>query len=58
MGNYEQALTNLEKYYRMNVELADEHCIGIAHRWYGSIFSDQGDLDKALDIHRTVLKEL
>jgi tetratricopeptide (TPR) repeat protein len=47
-GDYDTALSNLETYYKMNIELGDEECLGIAHNWYGLIYSDKGELDEAL----------
>ncbi len=47
-GDYDKALSTLDTYYNMNEEMGDEHCLGIAHRWYGTIYCDKGELDEAL----------
>ncbi len=55
-GDYDKALSTLELYHKMNEEMGDEHCLGIAHRWYGLIYSEKGELDKALKHYQRSLK--
>ncbi|MHA1346353.1 MAG: tetratricopeptide repeat protein [Candidatus Heimdallarchaeaceae archaeon] len=55
-GDYDKALSTLDIYYKMNEELGDEHCLGIAHRWYGLIYSEKGELEKALKHYQKALE--
>ncbi|MBY9001374.1 MAG: tetratricopeptide repeat protein [Candidatus Heimdallarchaeota archaeon] len=55
-GDYDKALSTLDIYYKMNEEMGDEHCLGIAHMWYGSIYCDKGELDEALKHYQQSLE--
>ncbi len=55
-GDYDKALSTLDIYYKMNEEMGDEHCLGIAHRLYGMLFCDKGELDEALKHYKQSLE--
>jgi tetratricopeptide (TPR) repeat protein len=57
-GEYDKALSSLDTYYKLNAEMQDQHCLGIAHHWYGMLYSDKGELNQALEHYEKSLEIL